>query len=150
MTIEIRYIGKDNGAQFSQAQTRYAKLIAPYAKLSVTPVWNGAIEKAQKIGFAAAQEAYARAFSPRSGYAIALSAEGKSFDSAGFAALIASRASFCFYIGGAYGLDRSFCESCDLCVSLSPLTFSHDLARIVLLEQLYRAFAINARHPYDK
>jgi 23S rRNA (pseudouridine1915-N3)-methyltransferase len=150
-TIELRHINKNDDGLFLHAQKRYAKLIAPFAKLIVTPVWSGAIEKAQKIGAAQSRAAYAQAFlAPLARYSIALSAEGKTYDSAGFAALIANRASLCFYIGGAYGLDRSFCEACDLSVSLSMLTFSHDLARIVLLEQIYRALSINANRPYDK
>jgi 23S rRNA (pseudouridine1915-N3)-methyltransferase len=151
MTIEIKFIGKNDSKLFAQAQERYCKLIAPYAKLSVIPVWSGAIEKAQKINAAHAQSAYTSAFLPRSAhYAIALCANGKAVDTAAFAALIARRASFCFYIGGAFGLERSFCDDCDLSLSLSPLTFSHEIARIVLLEQIYRAVTIGVNHPYDK
>ena len=151
IAIDLKYISKSDDKLFSLAQEHYVKLIKPYAKLNVAPIWSAAIEKAQKIGGAQAQEAYARAFAAQpSRYSIALNAEGKALDTAGFAALIASRPSFCFYIGGAYGLNRSFCDACDLSVSLSPLTFSQSLARVVLLEQLYRAFTIGANHPYNK
>ncbi|MDR2153199.1 MAG: 23S rRNA (pseudouridine(1915)-N(3))-methyltransferase RlmH [Helicobacteraceae bacterium] len=152
--IELKYIGKRDDKLFSQARAHYAKLIAPYAKLTVSPVWNAAIEKAQKIGAIQAQEAYSQAFfalrSRAAQRSIAVDALGKTYDTNAFAELIANGESLCFYIGGAYGFAREFCKTCDLSVSLSALTFSRDLAQIVLLEQIYRALTIGANHPYGK
>ncbi|MDR2034740.1 MAG: 23S rRNA (pseudouridine(1915)-N(3))-methyltransferase RlmH [Helicobacteraceae bacterium] len=175
MTIDICFIGKGGSELFAEAEKRYLKLSAPHAKISLLPVWNVVIDKAQKIGAAQAREAYSQAFAssslslasrlspknlPRlspasiaaqsSRYLIALSEEGELYNSFDFAKLVANRAAFSFYIGGAYGLDRAFCGLCDRVISLSPLTFSHEIARIVLLEQLYRAFTIESKHPYHK
>lgn len=55
-----------------------------------------------------------------------------------------------FIIGGAFGLDAAICEDCDLALSLSPFTLPHDLARLVLAEQLYRAGTILRGEPYHK
>ncbi|MYB07570.1 MAG: 23S rRNA (pseudouridine(1915)-N(3))-methyltransferase RlmH [Gemmatimonadetes bacterium] len=55
-----------------------------------------------------------------------------------------------FIIGGAFGLDARLREECDLSLSLSPFTLPHDLARVVLTEQLYRAGTILRREPYHK
>lgn len=55
-----------------------------------------------------------------------------------------------FIIGGAFGLDARLCGECDLSLSLSSLTLPHDLARVVLAEQLYRAGTILRREPYHK
>ena len=55
-----------------------------------------------------------------------------------------------FIIGGAFGLDARLREECDLSLSLSPFTLPHDLARLVLTEQLYRAGTILRREPYHK
>lgn len=55
-----------------------------------------------------------------------------------------------FIIGGAFGLDAQFREECDLSLSLSSFTLPHDLARVVLTEQLYRAGTILRREPYHK
>lgn len=53
-------------------------------------------------------------------------------------------------IGGSTGLDRSFLERADLCWSLGPLTLPHELARVVVAEQLYRGFTILRGEPYHK
>ena len=55
-----------------------------------------------------------------------------------------------FLIGGAFGLDAKLVEECDLVLSLSPFTLPHDLARLVLAEQLYRAGTIVRNEPYHK
>jgi 23S rRNA (pseudouridine1915-N3)-methyltransferase len=84
------------------------------------------------------------------GYNIALSPEGRLVDSFEFANLLKDRASINFFIGGAYGLEDSFKQKCDIVISLTPLTLSHKIAKIVLFEQLFRGLAINNNHPYHK
>lgn len=54
----------------------------------------------------------------------------------------------CFVLGGSYGLDSDICSKADFLLSLGPVTLPHELARVVLLEQLYRATCINLNHPY--
>ena len=77
------------------------------------------------------------------------------FDSVGLADYLerlhtTSRGAVTFVIGGAYGLSDSIIQASDLVLSLSRLTFSHRLARLVLLEQLYRAFTIIHNTGYHK
>jgi len=55
---------------------------------------------------------------------------------------------FIFLVGGAYGFDESLKERANQMLSLSPMTFSHQLIRIIFLEQLYRAFTIINNEPY--
>jgi 23S rRNA (pseudouridine1915-N3)-methyltransferase len=55
-----------------------------------------------------------------------------------------------FLVGGANGLPKSWRESADLLLSLTPLTLPHELARVVLAEQLYRALATLRGHPYPR
>lgn len=56
----------------------------------------------------------------------------------------------CFCVGDADGFSPPFREKADRLLSLSPLTLPHELARVVLLEQLYRAFTLLAHHPYPR
>jgi 23S rRNA (pseudouridine1915-N3)-methyltransferase len=82
-------------------------------------------------------------------YVILLHSEGNQFDSHGFSGWLEERRhegrDLCFVIGGPRGLEL---ERCDLKLSLGPMTLPHQLARVVLMEQLYRAHKILAREPY--
>lgn len=86
--------------------------------------------------------------------AVTLSPEGKHLDTAAFARWLAVRRSegrpLLFTIGGAYGLDGALKSASSDLLSLSALTFSHRIALLVLLEQLYRGFTILDGHPYHK
>ena len=86
---------------------------------------------------------------PERAFLCLLDSGGKSFDSVAFSGFLAerrmSRQDLCFVIGGPRGLDL---DECDLRLSLGPMTLPHQLARVVLLEQLYRGHKILAREPY--
>lgn len=58
--------------------------------------------------------------------------------------------SIAFGLGGPLGLDTAAGMGADLLLSLSPMTFTHEMARLILLEQVYRALSINFGHPYHK
>ena len=82
-------------------------------------------------------------------HVVLLSPEGKTFDSPGFSRWMEQRRQegrdLCFVIGGPRGLEL---ERCDTRLSLGTMTLPHQLARVVLLEQIYRAHKILAREPY--
>jgi len=86
---------------------------------------------------------------PERAYLVLLAADGESFDSPGFSDWLERRRQdgrdLCFVIGGPKGIDL---ERCDLRLSMGPMTLPHQLARVVLLEQLYRAHKILAGEPY--
>lgn len=83
---------------------------------------------------------------------VALAEEGESLDSAAFARALERRAGdrLAFVIGGADGLDPAVKAGAAWRLSLSPLTLPHDLARLLLVEQLYRARTILAGGPYHR
>jgi len=86
---------------------------------------------------------------PDRAYKVLLSPEGKTFDSMHFSEWMEQRRQsgmdLCFIIGGPRGLDLA---RCDMRLSFGPMTLPHQLARVVLLEQIYRAHKILAREPY--
>jgi 23S rRNA (pseudouridine1915-N3)-methyltransferase len=86
---------------------------------------------------------------PERAHLVLLASNGREFDSIEFSRWLEERRQegrdLCFVIGGPRGLDL---EQCDTRLSLGCLTLPHQLARVVLLEQLYRAHKILAREPY--
>jgi 23S rRNA (pseudouridine1915-N3)-methyltransferase len=111
----------------------YRKMLAGHAKLELIEV-RGDEQVAARI--------------PNRAFRVLLSSEGETFDSERFAAWLEERRrdgrDLSFVIGGPKGLD----VQAEMRLSLGPMTLPHQLARVVLLEQLYRAHKILAREPY--
>lgn len=121
---------------------------------------NKKLQKAQNLqqskGTNASQSAYTKALTPLVGTkadSIALHPAGMKLDSIRFSQLIdsvrTSKADLKFFIAGPYGFDNEFLAKTSA-ISLSDLTFSHKIVRLVLLEQIYRALSIIHHHPYHK
>ena len=94
-----------------------------------------------------------RAAIPERCVPIALDSRGEEFTSAEFGSRLArwrERGEVVFVVGGPDGFDPSFLESGLTSLSLGPMTLPHELAMVVLLEQLYRALADEAGHPYAR
>ena len=112
----------------------YAKLLSGQARLELIEVREG--ERAQRR-------------IPADAYVSLLAPDGQALDSIGLARFIEerrmSRRDLCFVIGGAFGVEL---ERADHRLSLGPMTLAHQLARVVLLEQLFRAHKIIAGEPY--
>ena len=83
---------------------------------------------------------------------ICLSEEGRQFNSVELSSLLLNfkNKKIDFLIGGADGIDSDIKEKSDLLLSLSPLTFPHELARLILIEQIYRAISISNNFPYHR
>jgi 23S rRNA (pseudouridine1915-N3)-methyltransferase len=113
----------------------YQKLLAGHTRLELVEVRD--------------EEHLAKRIPERS-FKIALDSQGKSFDSEGFSRFLEERRQagldLCFIVGGPRGL--ASVVDCDLKLSMGPMTFPHQLARVMVLEQLYRAHKIIAREPY--
>lgn len=102
-----------------------------------------------------AEEAKAIRASLPDGIVVALDERGKAVTSETFASQLGrwrddGRAAVGFVIGGADGIDPDFVKSADLVVSFSPMVWPHQLVRIMLAEQLYRATTILSGHPYHR
>jgi 23S rRNA (pseudouridine1915-N3)-methyltransferase len=89
-----------------------------------------------------------------SAYTVCLDPAGKRLDSKAFVAMVerAEREArdLVFVVGGADGLPGGWGERASLLLSLSPMTYPHELARVMLTEQIYRAFTTLRGHPYPR
>jgi 23S rRNA (pseudouridine1915-N3)-methyltransferase len=112
--------------------------------------------RAQDVGRRMTEEGIALAtIVPERAALVALDEQGKNLDSTAFAGLLGDwrahdRPAACFVIGGADGLAPNLIERADLRLAYGTATWPHQLVRIMLLEQLYRAATILARHPYHR
>ena len=84
------------------------------------------------------------------GFTVALSEDGVPLTSQMLAELLARNPQITFLVGGAFGIAQEVKDESNLIFSLSRLTFPHELAHLVLIEQIYRAQKINEGHPYHK
>jgi 23S rRNA (pseudouridine1915-N3)-methyltransferase len=150
--ISICSIVKGQDALYEPMHQEFTKMISRFAKVEIQDVFNKQIQKAQTMDAAHAKQSYTQAFEPliANSYTVALHPEGKIIDSFEFSKLIDGKMSLKFFIGGAYGLEEEFLRQCDQVVSLGKITMSHKVAKVVLLEQIYRGFAILTNHPYHK
>ncbi len=92
---------------------------------------------------------------PKNSYVISLAIEGKKMDSVTFSKFIdnhlnQNKKALTFIIGGSYGLSEQVLKQSNALLSFSDFTFPHNLMRLILVEQLYRAIKINENHPYHK
>ncbi len=81
---------------------------------------------------------------------VACDPQGESWDTPAFARFLGEHASPCFLIGGPEGLDSPVLRAAERSLSLSRLTFPHEMARLILVEQIYRALTILRGHPYHR
>ena len=159
LTIQILAVGKLKEAYLRDACAEYQKRLTPFAKLEVIELSEYRLsadpsEAEIAAGLAAEGEAMFGRLR-RGNYMIPMCIEGKELSSTSFAELIdrvcldgKSGISFC--IGGSYGLSDAVKQSGDFSLSMSKMTFPHQLARVLLLEQLYRACMIRANGKYHK
>lgn len=91
---------------------------------------------------------------PKDAYVIMLDVQGKPYSTESLSASLGDwmqkRSSVCFIIGGADGLSPNLLQKAHEKLSLSALTFPHPLAKIILVEQLYRAYSLLKGHPYHR
>lgn len=124
------------------------RLRPPPAVVEIAEARGGAAEVRRREGAALL------AALPQGAFAVALDLGGAQPGSEAFAALLerweGSGRPLCFLIGGAEGLDPAVTSRADQLLSLGPMTWPHFLVRGLLAEQLYRAQAIRAGHPYHR
>lgn len=149
MEILVNCISKSN--DFEDEIKRYIKMSSKYAKISQNTIFNDKISKAQSKSIQKAKLAYEEAYeSYMSNFNVILDENGKMLDSLEFAKMIKDHAKVSFFIGGACGFGDNFKKKAQKLISLSKLTTSHSIAKLMLFEQIFRALCINSGHPYHK
>jgi len=153
MKINIYIIDKKSKDKlYAPLIEHYIKISKPFAKVEVFEIYSKEINKAHDISTEASQKSYTLSLEPhlRGAYNISLNPDSKELDSFGFSKLLKDRGVVNFFIGGAYGLESSFLDKCNNDISLGKITMSHKLAKVVLLEQIFRGLTILNNHPYHK
>jgi len=153
MKINIYIVDKKSKDKlYAPLIEHYIKIAKPFAKVEVFEIYTKDINKAHDISTDAAQKSYTLAFEQymSSAYNVALDPASKVVDSFDFSKLLKDRVIVNFFIGGAYGLESTFLTKCNTSISLGRITMSHKLAKVVLLEQVFRGLTILNNHPYHK
>jgi 23S rRNA (pseudouridine1915-N3)-methyltransferase len=148
MRIDIIEIGKTRKNYLLEAEKDYLKRLIPFAKITVTTIKDQgeATSEAQKKVLKEKEAKIILQKIPKDYFVIVLDESGEALNSVELAKLINQKkdnsTSICFIIGGVYGLTKEIKERADLLLSFSRFTFTHELIRTLLLEQLYRSFTI--------
>lgn len=129
--------GKTKAKFIKEGISHYIKLLSPFAKVEFIELKEAHGSKEKVI-----QEESKHILNSVRGDFILLHREGKMLDSVEFADLIKDKSTHQFVIGGVYGVNEEVCNAASVKISLSHLTFTHELSRLILLEQLYRAMTI--------
>lgn len=150
--IKIICVGKLKEKYLKDASLEYLKRIQKYTKLEIIELEDEGIND-KAVALRREKEKILKSISNKD-YIVTLEIEGKEFTSLEFAKKIESLQinypNICFIIGGSYGLDDEIKSLSQLKLSFSSMTFPHQLFRIMLLEQIYRAYKINSGESYHK
>ncbi|MBR1724982.1 MAG: 23S rRNA (pseudouridine(1915)-N(3))-methyltransferase RlmH [Ruminococcus sp.] len=160
LKVNIICVGKLKEAYWRDAVAEYSKRLGGYCSFSVEELAESRLPDQPSEGqISAALEKEAAAMekylSAKSALNIAMCIEGKTLSSEQLSEKISRSAvegvsTVNFYIGSSFGLSESVKRRCQLRLSMSPMTFPHQLARVMLCEQIYRAFSIAAGSRYHK
>ena len=159
MKITLITVGRLKDKYFIEASAEYEKRLGAYCKLDIIVIDAARLPSdpsGSEIASALAEEStkISKAI-PKGAYIIPMCIEGKHFSSEELCEKLNSitlngNSHICFIIGGSYGISDEIKQMAGLKLSMSKMTFPHRLARIMLLEQLYRVFKISEGSNYHK
>lgn len=154
MRLTIVAVGRLKERHWREAAEEYLKRLAPYAAVRVIEVADRDLTR-DESGAVATEGADTLRALPANAHVVALERTGTQLTSEQFAEWLAAhglagRSSIAFVLGGAAGLAPDVLVRADERLSLGALTLPHQLARVVLLEQVYRAFRIMRGEPYHR
>jgi 23S rRNA (pseudouridine1915-N3)-methyltransferase len=147
-------VGKLKERYFRDAADEYLKRLAPYARIDEVEVADRDLSRGEERGRAEEGADIVRAI-PEGAHVVLLDIGGRELSSTEIAAwrdrhALEGRSSIAFVVGGASGVAPEVVARASERLSLGRITLPHQLARVVLLEQLYRAFRISRGEPYHR
>jgi 23S rRNA (pseudouridine1915-N3)-methyltransferase len=155
LKIQIITLGKFKEKAFAELESEYLKRLSPFAKVAVTELPDVSYKTSAQMESAKLKEAASiKKHLPKGGLVILLKENGQLRDSKEFATFLERvggiGTELVFVIGSGAGLHDSLKEDANYEISLSPLTFTHNFARVLLEEQIYRAITIINGKDYHK
>ncbi len=154
--INVVAVGKVKESYFAQGVAEYAKRLGKFCDFSVIEIAEENFSKVDDKLIEVIKEREAGRILPHcKGYVVAMAIEGKELSSQKLAQKLktltdSGQGVITFIIGGSYGIHDSVKTRANELISFSQMTFPHTMFRLMLVEQLYRAFSINAGSAYHK
>ena len=152
--VTVLCVGRLKEPFYEAAAAEYVKRLGRFCKLEIVELAEQRLPEnpsPAEVARGLAKEAEAiRAKLPPAATVLALCVEGRMKSSEELAQLLEGSEQLACIIGGSFGLDPSIKAAAQLRLSMSPMTFPHHLARVMLLEQIYRGFQINGGGKYHK
>ncbi len=159
MKITIVTVGKIKEQYFTDAIQEYSKRLKRYCKLEIAEVADektleGASPREAEL-IRQKEGERMKKYIKEGAYLISLAIEGKQYSSEAFSEKlqrlgVSGESHIIFMIGGSIGLSEDILRSSNELLSFSKMTFPHQLMRVILLEQIYRAYRIMHGEPYHK
>ncbi|MBO6101979.1 MAG: 23S rRNA (pseudouridine(1915)-N(3))-methyltransferase RlmH [Opitutales bacterium] len=144
--IKLIAVGKMKNKSLAELAADYAKRISKFDKLEISEIKDSTLPKEAEKILEKIKSSKAKIY--------VLSEEGRTVPSAKLAKMLeadlAETGASAFVIGSACGMHESVKKSADMLLSISPMTFTHEWARAIILEQIYRAKTISANTPYHR
>ena len=159
LSFKFICVGKMSDPFYADAANEYLKRLNGYSKSEIVEIAEHRLpanpSDAQILIGLDKEQTSILSTIPNGAFTIALCVEGRSLDSIELSELlfgntILNTSKYCFIVGGSHGLHENIKHSANMRLSLSKMTFPHSLARVVLLEQLYRCFKIAEGSKYHK
>lgn len=155
MQLIIAAVGHKMPAWIENGFQEYAKRMPPECRIllkEIKPIERSGSKTAETV--MALERAKIEAIIPKNARVIALDEHGKDLTSVGLSSQLTNwlqdAGDIVFVIGGADGLDAQFKSKADMLIRISSLTLPHGMVRVLLAEQLYRAWSITQNHPYHR
>lgn len=158
-SVKIICVGKLKERFYEEAVREYTKRLSSLCRIEIEEVAEVKLPQSPTFGDIEAalrrEGENVKSRIPKGASVIAMCIEGKGMDSAEFSETMSKFAvsgvsKICFLIGGSYGLDEELKKQADVRLSMSKMTFPHHLARVMLLEQIYRGYKIAEGGKYHK